>query len=137
MCTIDFAWSTSFNCSCRQKCKREQLVSEQAITITLDSDKALPYHIHQAFAPEQVNGFRCDKCLCPLPPSLSGTARHCHPRASTTWAPARHFPPAQPRPAVLTANRATRPGNYSGAASCCRRGWTAHRPNASYHWLSL
>ena len=80
--------------------------------------------------------------LCPLPPSLSGTARHCHPRASTTWTPAIHFPPihilpAHPRPAALTATRAPRPGNCSGAASCCRRGWTAHRPNASYHWLSL
>jgi hypothetical protein len=69
MCAIDFAWTTSFNCGCRQICRREQLLSEQALTITLDSDKALPYHIHQAFAPEQVNGFRCDKCQ-----ALSSTA---------------------------------------------------------------
>jgi hypothetical protein len=39
MCAIDFAWTTSFNCGCRQKCKWEQLMSEQAITITLNSDK--------------------------------------------------------------------------------------------------
>jgi hypothetical protein len=41
---------------------QEQMVSEQAITITVDSDKALTNHIHQTFAPEQVYGFRCDQC---------------------------------------------------------------------------
>jgi hypothetical protein len=36
MCAIDFAWATSFSCGCRQKHKREQLVSEQALTVTLN-----------------------------------------------------------------------------------------------------
>ena len=62
MCAKNFRTTTTFPCACRMGRKGENLVSEQEITISADSDAPLLHHICNALSQESVCGYRCDQC---------------------------------------------------------------------------
>jgi hypothetical protein len=63
MCKMQVKTTTSFSCECRGVWMKENTVSEQGITIQVDSDEPLLHHILKAFSPEHVSDNYCERCL--------------------------------------------------------------------------